>query len=53
MYVLQFLCDSIFVLLKNVYMNDKKNLCLGFYCSTVEKQLNLFAKVDRGIMLMN
>lgn len=51
MYVLQFLCDSIFVLLKNVYMNE--NLCLGFCCSTVEKQINVFAKVDRGIMLMN
>lgn len=34
-------------------MNEKKNLCMGFYCSTMEKQINVFAKVDRGIMLMN
>lgn len=30
-----------------------KNLCIDFYCSVVEKQIHVFAKIDSSNILMN
>lgn len=49
MYVLQFLCDSIFVLLKNVYMNEKK-ICAWDFIVLQWKSKSMYSQRLTGVL---